>query len=69
VVLDYFSPTELKQENFLGHFIFGLNASCVESVINCGRLVVKERKVLGWTRKRSPAKRRSSPAALEGDGR
>lgn len=47
VVLDYFSPTELKQENFLGHFIFGLNASCVESVINCGRLVVRERKVLG----------------------
>jgi len=47
VVLDYFSPTELSSDNFLGHFLFGFSAQQVETVISKGRVIVRDRKVLG----------------------
>ncbi len=43
VVLDYDSPTEMNRENFLSHFIFGLNATHVKHVISNGKLIVKDR--------------------------
>lgn len=43
VVLDYDSPTPFKQENFWGHFIFGLRSNHVQHVISNGRLIVKNR--------------------------
>ena len=43
VVLDYPSPTELNENNFLGHFIFGLSSSNVQHVIANGKLIVKDR--------------------------
>jgi cytosine/adenosine deaminase-related metal-dependent hydrolase len=42
VILDYDSPTELTQENFFGHFLFGLEAFHVRSVIAQGRLIVED---------------------------
>lgn len=42
VVLDYDSPTEMNDTNFLGHFIFGLRANHVSHVISNGKLIVKE---------------------------
>ena len=42
VVLDYDSPTEMNENNFLGHFIFGLRANHVSHVISNGKLIVKE---------------------------
>jgi cytosine/adenosine deaminase-related metal-dependent hydrolase len=42
VVLDYDSPTEMNEENFLGHFIFGLTANHVQHVISDGKLIVKD---------------------------
>ncbi len=45
VVLDYESPTEVNQNNFLGHFIFGFSSRDVQHVISDGRLIVKDRKV------------------------
>ncbi len=42
VVLDYDSPTEMNETNFLGHFIFGLRANHVSHVISNGKLIVKE---------------------------
>jgi len=45
VILDYNSPTEINEENFLGHFVFGIEAMHVESVIAKGELVVKNRKL------------------------
>jgi cytosine/adenosine deaminase-related metal-dependent hydrolase len=42
VVLDYDSPTEINQENFLGHFIFGFSSRHVCHVISDGKLIVKE---------------------------
>lgn len=46
VVLDYDSPTPFRQENFLGHFIFGLRSNHVQHVISRGKLIVKDRKLV-----------------------
>lgn len=41
VVLDYDSPTEMNENNFLGHFIYGLASKHVQHVISNGKLIVK----------------------------
>jgi len=46
VILDYDSPTEINQDNFLGHFIFGINSNHVNDVISDGKLIIKDRKIL-----------------------
>ena len=43
VVLDYDSPTAFNKENFLGHFVFGLNTNHIRHVISNGEIVVKNR--------------------------
>lgn len=45
VIFDYDSPTEINAGNFLGHFIYGLEARHVDSVISSGRLVFHNRKL------------------------
>ncbi len=45
VILDYDPPTDLTQDNFLGHFVYGIDARHVESVISKGRLLVENRKI------------------------
>jgi cytosine/adenosine deaminase-related metal-dependent hydrolase len=45
VVLDYNPPTEINPDNFLGHFVFGIESTHVESVIANGQLIVKERQL------------------------
>jgi putative selenium metabolism protein SsnA len=45
VVLDYNSPTEINPNNFLGHFIFGINSNHVRDVISNGKLIVKNRQI------------------------
>lgn len=42
LILNYDSPTEVNQENFLGHFIFGLNSKHIQTVISNGELIVKD---------------------------
>ena len=46
VILDYDSPTEFTSENFLGHFIFGLNSKHVQHVISDGKLIVDNKKII-----------------------
>ena len=46
VVLDYDSPTGINQNNFVAHFLYGLNASHVCDVLSDGKLVVKNRNIL-----------------------
>jgi len=46
VILDYDAPTDLTRDNFLGHFVFGIEARHVESVICQGRLLVENRQVV-----------------------
>ncbi|MCX6584335.1 MAG: amidohydrolase family protein [Candidatus Aminicenantes bacterium] len=45
-ILDYDTPTEIRQNNFTGHFVYGIDSRHVESVISDGRLIVKNRKAL-----------------------
>jgi cytosine/adenosine deaminase-related metal-dependent hydrolase len=45
VVLDYDSGTGFNQENFLGHFIFGIKSEHICDVISQGKLIVKNRKI------------------------
>jgi cytosine/adenosine deaminase-related metal-dependent hydrolase len=46
VILDYDTPTEINQENFLGHFVYGLESTHVQSVISNGKLIVKNRELV-----------------------
>ncbi|MFH0865972.1 MAG: amidohydrolase family protein [Bacteroidota bacterium] len=46
VVLDYDTPTDFNQNNFFGHFLFGLESRHVQHVISDGKLIVKNGKVL-----------------------
>lgn len=45
VVLDYDTPTEINQDNFLGHFIYGIESKHVRHVISSGKLIVKDRQI------------------------
>ncbi len=46
VILDYDTPTEVSGDNFLGHFVYGLDARHVETVIAQGAVIVENRKVV-----------------------
>jgi len=46
VVLNYDSPTELNEKNFLSHFLYGIESSHVESVISQGSFILKEGKII-----------------------
>ncbi|MBI5538771.1 MAG: amidohydrolase family protein [Bacteroidia bacterium] len=45
VVLDYDSTTKFDQNNFLGHFLFGIESKHVQHVISNGKLIVKDRNI------------------------
>ncbi len=46
VILDYDSPTDINAGNFLGHFVYGIDARHVDSVISNGKLIVENKKLL-----------------------
>ena len=46
VILDYTAPTKMNQNNFLGHFVYGIDSSHVESVISSGRMIVQDKKLV-----------------------
>ncbi len=43
VILDYDAPTEVTTNNFPAHFVFGLDARHVETVICQGKIIVEDR--------------------------
>jgi len=43
MILDYDSPTPVNQENFAGHFFYGMNSSHVKHLISQGKLILKDR--------------------------
>ncbi len=45
VILDYNTPTEVTTDNFLGHFIFGIDSAHIQSVISNGRLIVENKQM------------------------
>ena len=58
VIFDYDSPTDVTSDNFLGHFVFGIESRHVATVICQGKVIVEdgrvttvdEREVLGFAR-------------------
>lgn len=46
VVLDYDTPTPLNGNNFLGHFLFGIESKHVQHVISNGKLIVENRNII-----------------------
>jgi len=46
VVLDYDSPTELTSDNFLGHFVYGIDSRHVATVICEGRVIVEDGRIV-----------------------
>jgi cytosine/adenosine deaminase-related metal-dependent hydrolase len=51
VILDCCTPTPLTSNNFLGHFLFGFNASDVFHVISDGKLIVENRNLVSVNEK------------------
>lgn len=47
VVMNYNEPTPMKEDNLLGHYLFGMQSSMVESVMVGGKWVMKNRKIGG----------------------
>lgn len=45
MVLNYDQPTPVTQQNFAGHWFYGLNSNHIEHVISDGRLIVSNRKL------------------------
>jgi len=45
IILDYNTPTKFTPDNFLGHFIYGIESSHIEHVISNGQLIVENRKI------------------------
>jgi hypothetical protein len=46
VILDYNSPTEVTSENFIGHFIYGIDSAHVDTVISNGEIIVKDKEIV-----------------------
>ncbi len=47
VVMNYDEPTPMQKTNLLGHYLFGMQSSMVESVMVGGKWVMKDRKIEG----------------------
>ena len=47
VVMNYHEPTPMEKNNLLGHYLFGMQSSMVESVMVGGKWVMKNRKIQG----------------------
>lgn len=58
VVLDYVEPTPIGAANLLGHYLFGLRSSMVESVMVGGKWVMKDRRIEGLDENRILARSR-----------
>ncbi|MGD8990332.1 MAG: amidohydrolase family protein [Desulfobacterales bacterium] len=46
VILNYDTPTEVTSENFLGHFVYGLDSRHVETVICDGKVIVEDGRII-----------------------
>ena len=46
IMLSYIPPTPLNENNFFGHFLFGLSPDFVEDVVINGKFVMKDREIL-----------------------
>jgi cytosine/adenosine deaminase-related metal-dependent hydrolase len=45
IILDYDPPSEIDENNFLSHFIFGIDSRNIESVISNGKFLMRNRQL------------------------
>ncbi len=64
VVMNYNEPTPMVKDNLLGHYLFGMQSSNVESVMVGGKWVMKNRKILGLDEKKILAKSQQAAKKL-----
>lgn len=58
VVMNYREPTPMEKDNLLGHYLFGMQSSMVESVMVGGQWVMKDRSIPGIDEEKIFAKSR-----------
>jgi cytosine/adenosine deaminase-related metal-dependent hydrolase len=46
ILIDYFPPTDLNENNFLGHLIFGLVGATVDTTICNGKVLMENKKLV-----------------------
>jgi putative selenium metabolism protein SsnA len=64
VVLDYAAPTPVRPDALAGHWVFGLSARAVRDVVVAGRLVVRDRCLVGVDQAALVAEARAQADAL-----
>ncbi len=57
-ILDYNPPTPLNESNFLGHLIFGLVDSAVDTTVCKGQILMRHKKILVMDEERTAARSR-----------
>jgi cytosine/adenosine deaminase-related metal-dependent hydrolase len=57
-ILDYYPPTPLDENNFLGHLIFGLTDATVDTTVCRGKILMKDKKILSMDEERIAARSR-----------
>jgi cytosine/adenosine deaminase-related metal-dependent hydrolase len=51
ILIDYFAPTSLTENNFLGHLIFGLVDATVDTTICNGKILMRNKRLVGLDEK------------------
>ncbi|MBF0208342.1 MAG: putative aminohydrolase SsnA [Oligoflexia bacterium] len=56
ILMDYYPPTELNADNFLGHLVFGLAESTVDTTIVNGKILMQNKQLVGIDEERIAAR-------------
>jgi cytosine/adenosine deaminase-related metal-dependent hydrolase len=57
-ILDYIPPTPMDENNFLGHLIFGMTDSPVDTTVCRGQILMKNKQILTMDEERLAARSR-----------
>jgi cytosine/adenosine deaminase-related metal-dependent hydrolase len=54
-IIDYYPPTPLSEDNFLGHLIFGLVDAVVDTTVCRGKILMRGKKIISMDEERLAA--------------
>jgi cytosine/adenosine deaminase-related metal-dependent hydrolase len=54
-IIDYYPPTPLSEDNFLGHLIFGLVDAVVDTTVCRGKILMRGKKIVSMDEERLAA--------------
>ncbi len=64
IVADYLPATEMSAENFLGHLIFGVSQVPINTTVVAGKVLMKNRELVGIDEERIAARAREASTGL-----